>query len=257
MKMSYGPIFNQNLNKRKERFPFSLKIIFFIAIILVALHFFAPQVLSSTFTMVVSPLWKLTPTDQEIEDMRIKLATNENRFAQVDQIFRENEELKSLLGRSTASTTDSAKKVLSQILKKPPLSGYDVFILDVGIDKNIQTGNKVYALGDIPIGEIAEINGNTSKVKLYSTPGEKFDVLIGKDNIQTTATGKGGGNFEVTLPHDTKIQPGDQVLIPSLTDAFVGTVGEIISEPSHPFSTLLFRQPFNIYELRWVLVEVK
>ncbi|MDP3962278.1 MAG: rod shape-determining protein MreC, partial [bacterium] len=134
---------------------------------------------------------------------------------------------------------------------------YDVFILDIGDDKGLKKGDRVYARGDILIGEIAEVNGRTSKAKLYSSSGEKFGVLIGDKNIQATATGKGGGTFEIVLPHDTKIAVGDSVAVPDLTDSFFGNVEDVISEPTNPFSTVLFRQPINIYELKWLMVEKK
>lgn len=247
MKMNYDP----SISRRSRRFPVSTKIILAIASILIVLYFLAPQALSSFFTMLVRPFWSIDAEDQEIAELRRKLHENESKYAQALHLVKENEELKELLGR-----TDESEKVLAVVLKKPPLSAYDVFVLDVGDSHGIKKGNRVYALGSIPIGEIAEVNGNTSKARLYSSSGEKFDILIGDENIQASAIGKGGGTFEVSLPHETEVEKGDKVMIPSLSNGFVGHVEEIVSEPSHPFSTMLFRQPINMYEQKWVMVEI-
>ncbi len=247
MKMNYDPL----ISRRSRRFPVSLRIILVIAFILLVLYFLAPQALSSFFTMLVRPFWSIDAGDREIAELQRKLQENESRYAQAVHLVKENEELKELFGR-----TDESEKVLAVVLKKPPLSAYDVFVLDIGVSHGVKKGDRVYALGNIPIGEIAEVNGNVSKAKLYSSSGEKFDVLIGDENIQASAIGKGGGTFEVSLPHETKVEKGDKVMIPSLSNGFVGNVEEIVSEPSHPFSTMLFRQPINIYEQKWVMVEI-
>ena len=235
--MNYDLLTKRGASAGNGKFPFLLKLTLAILVILSALHFLVPRALPSFFTMIIGPLWIAEEVGQ--------LDTSHIEF-----LRKENEELRSLLGRP-----ETSDKILAVILKKPPVSGYDIFILDIGIDKGLAKGDRVYAPGNIPIGEIAEINGNISKVRLYSSSGEKFDVLIGNDNIQATAIGKGGGAFEVSLPHDTKIARGDKVTIPNLSDSFFGNVEDIVSESSEPFSTVLFRQPLNIYELKWVLVQ--
>jgi cell shape-determining protein MreC len=189
---------------------------------------------------------------KENEDLRKMLANNEGKYLQAEFLEKENAELKKLLGRG-----EKGNSILAQILKKPPLSAYDIFILDQGSDNGIRVGNKVYALGSIPIGEIVEVTGRTSKVRLFSSAGEKYTVFIGENNIEATAYGRGGGTFEASVPRDTKITRGNAVTIPELNKNFLGRVEDIISEPSHPFAIVLFNQPLNIYELRWVEVEIR
>ncbi len=213
-----------------------------------------PKALPYFFTILVKPLWNIEQNirygDSSVDELRAIYAKEEADSVKNNSLQKENENLKNLLDRSVVS-----HPLLATILKKPPFSAYDTFILDVGENANVKNGNKVYALGNIPIGEIAEVVGNTSRVKLYSSSGEKFVVSIGDSNVEAEAVGKGGGYFEVSLPRDTKIIQGDTVLIPSLSNSFAGTVEAITSEPSEPFSKIFFRQPINIYELRWVLVD--
>lgn len=240
-----------------------LKVVLALVILVGVIDFFAPKALSSFFEKIASPFWNLEKTVmyegkaisiqniiKENEELKKDSETNEARLIEVSSIERENKALKEILGRK-----DLAKYVLTEILKKPPFSAYDVFIIDIGSDLGVKEKDKVYALGNIPIGEIAEVGKNISKVRLYSTNGEKLEVFIGDQNIQASAMGRGGGSFEASLPRDSKISVGDSVHIPSLGNSFIAKVEDIISEPSNPFSTILFKQPVNIYNLRWLVVE--
>ncbi len=260
MKMNSVPIISRN---NRSRFPSVFKILFFLAILLAIFYFFFPSFFSSVFTSLVRPFWNIERTVKygdgfvpiadiikENEELKKKISTNENRYVGTASLISENNELKSMMGRA-----ESTKTVLAEILKKPPFSAYDTFILDIGQNKGIEKGALVYALGNIPIGEIAEVSGGSSKVRLYSSDGQRFDVLIGPNNIEAVAVGRGGGAFETSLPRDAKINKGDAVSIPSLNNNFVANVDDIAIS-SQPFSKIFFRQPLNIYEQRWVLVKV-
>ncbi len=242
----------------------AVRVVLTLVVLLILLYFIAPGALPSFFTMLIRPFWNVeqsvrygdsfvivSDVVKENADLRKVLAENEGKYLQADFLEKENAELKKLLGRAERGTF-----ILAQILKKPPISAYDIFILDQGSNNGIRVGNKVYALGSIPIGEIIEVTSNTSKVRLFSSSGEKYTVFIGENNIEATAYGKGGGTFEASVPRDTKIAKGSAVTIPELSNNFLGRVEDIISEPSHPFATVLFNQPLNIYELRWVEVEM-
>jgi len=245
MKMNYV-LRSNHRRPDSERRP--LRIMAWLLMVLAVFYIFFPRALPSFFTMLVSPFWK----GASVEEFRKAYSEASALSARMNAVQKENDELKDLLRRSPIGAP-----LLATVLKKPPFSAYDIFILDVGEKEGVAKGNKVYALGNIPIGEIAEVMNDTSKVRLYSSSGEKFTVSIGPSNIETTAVGRGGGYFEASLPRDTKIVPGDAVHIPSLTDSFTATVEAIASDPSEPFSKVLFRQPFNMYEMKWVLVNVK
>ncbi len=249
MKMNYVPHHNLNMGSRKNGVPLQVKIVAGIAVVLAILHFLAPGLLSSILTPLFRPFWDMQRQATSGNGISVQALTFKKDF-----LLKENEELKALLGRTVASHF-----TLAQILKKPPFSAYDIFIIDIGADKGVKKGDGVYVsldtVGNIAIGNIIEVNPTISRVRLYSSAGEKFDIFIGASHIEATATGKGGGTFEVVLPRDAKVVKGDAVSIPSLTDSFVGIVEENISDPSDPFATFLFRQPLNIYELKWVLVE--
>lgn len=251
-KMSYVL---KSSGRERSRVPTPIKIILGVVVLVAFLNFFAPQALPTFFTTLVRPFWDVehgllhgkTPRE-ELQTLLVQSGQNQQ---QNFSVLSENAELKDLLGRAGA-----AHPLLATILKRPPYTPYDIFLLDVGTKDGVSVGDRVFALGNIPVGSVAEVMEDTSKVRLFTSSGEKFDILIGPTHIQTVATGKGGGFFEATLPRDTKIKTGDVALIPALSDAFVGTVQGIASDPAEPFSKILFRQPVNMYEMRWVIVDV-
>ena len=240
--------------RRKSNLTPGIKIVGVCLITLAILYAFFPRFLPGFFIALARPFWNIEQevrygdvAREELTRAYLELAENSARN---NAVLAENEELKGLLGR-----TPVEKPLLATILKKPPTSAYDTFVLDVGADHGVEAGDTIYALGTVPVGEIAEVFAHTAKAKLYSSSGEKFDIVIGSSTIHATAIGKGGGYFEVSLPRDTKIQRGDHVLVPTLHDSFVGVVEGVASEPSEPFSKILFRQPISMYELRWVIID--
>jgi hypothetical protein len=54
-----------------------------------------------------------------------------------------------------------------------------------------------------------------------------------------------------------KVSEGDMVMSPTLNDKAFGVVTGVLSDPTQPFETVLFAPPVNVYQLRWVLVDVK
>lgn len=230
---------------RKNKISLPIKVLIIIAFIIFILYIFVPSLFSSLLLPLANPLWSI----------RFNISTTTYMVPEgakdliIDKLNKENEELKSLLGRASTSRT-----ILAYILKKPPFTAYDSYIIDIGSNNNVKKGDKVYLYGNILVGEISEVYGETSKVLLYSSFGQKYDVIIGSQNIQATATGRGGGAFEAILPRDVKVSIGDQVNIPDITNAVFGTVIDIISEPANVYSTIVFSQPINIYEQKWVQI---
>ena len=233
---------------KKNKISTPLKITFIISIFLIIMYFIFPLFFSSFITAIISPVWKInTPKYVNTEQI------SENvKDIMISQLKIENIELKEIMGRATNKNI-----LLSYILKKPPYTAYDSFIIDVGTKNNVIKGDRVYVLDNILIGEIAEVFYDTSRVKLFSSYGEKYDVLIGEKNIQATAIGRGGGSFEAVVPRDLKIVEGDTVTIPNISISIFGVVGEVIADPARAFSTILFSQPINIYEQKWVQIYEK
>lgn len=189
-----------------------------------------------------------------LENRRLaeELSKNASDLSMVKIIQKENQDLKTLLGR------DEAEKdvILGVVLVKPSISPFDVIIIDVGIDKGVKKGDKVLYEGSAAIGEVEEVYEQSSKVKMYSSPGEKFLALVGEKNIQVEAEGLGGGNFSAKLPRDIEVKEGDAAVVPSISTSVFGFVQKIELNPTDSFQNVIFKIPTNLSELKWVLVEI-
>ena len=252
--------------------------------VIVVLLFFAlvaPRALSGFFSTIFSPLWRVAASSYSAENsaLRQQLEAQSSDVAALALLEQENADLKSMLGRTVLKNT-----VLAVVLKKPPFSAYDEIVIDIGADHGLVVGNTVYAVSSpsagvpvvastsvqvsassspvssnvrVPIGLVAEVDSTTSKVNLFSSPGNKYVVEIGKNHLAETATGRGAGTFDVVLPREAKISIGDLVVIPSIEPLVFATVSDIESNPAQPYATVLFQSPLNPFALHWVEVEVK
>jgi cell shape-determining protein MreC len=138
----------------------------------------------------------------------------------------------------------------------------------VGEDVGLKVDALVYAFDSIPIGRVKEVNNSTSKVVLFSTSGEKTEVVIdgqparnalsitpaGGDNFMELV-GRGGGNFEMVIPRDFELASGTLVHLPGITPYVVAKVEDIISDPRDSLKKALLVSPVNIQNLKFVQVE--
>lgn len=250
-----------NRNKKRSTFLSVLFVLFLIFI----LTFYGPK---NFIFGIASPFWNLKTFIYYFIDDNAKLLSskisliqeNENLKTQIekdkrdmvlkDVLSAENDGLKTALNRKDLNK----KSILSAILVKPSLSPYDTLIIDVGNDQNISVGDKVAADGNTFIGYVSEVYNNTSKVILYSSPGEKVNVLIGNSNVEKEAIGMGGGNFEVSVPKEVDIKEGDSIVIPSVSTNVFGIVDHLEYESADAFQRVLFKSPVNVSELKWVFV---
>lgn len=163
----------------------------------------------------------------------------------------ENIKLKELLGR-----TESKKNlVLSNILTKPNYSPYDTIIIDIGSKEDVIAGDKVYSDVVNPIGEVSVVYDDTSLVTLYSNPGEVTEAMLDGSNTSVELIGRGGGNFEMTIPVDLAYTYGGLVYLPNIQTQIIAIIGDVISSPTDPLKKVLLSSPVNVQNLKWVLVE--
>lgn len=187
------------------------------------------------------------------ENENLKAKLNEQGFAvaEYNTILDENTKLKETMDRRANNTP----MVLATILAKPNRSLYDTLIIDVGTNQGIQVGERVLALGNIPIGRIAEVEKDSSKVILYTNPGEKTEAIISGKNIYIELVGRGGGNFEIILPKDLVLEKWTEIVLPGITPYLIGEVQTTISDPRDSLQKALVVSPVNIQELKFVEVE--
>jgi len=199
---------------------------------------------SSFFKSKKSLLEENRKLQLELDEMSAKLSS-------YDSVAQENVQIKEILGRK-AERTDM---VLASILSKPNQSPYGTLVVDAGIDQDVSVGNIVFALGNIPIGRVAEVYKSSSKIILFSTPGEKTEAVLPVKDIFMELVGRGTGNFEMILLRDLELAEGSGVVLPGINAYLLATVEKIISDPRESFKKALLVSPVNIQELKFVQVQ--
>jgi cell shape-determining protein MreC len=249
----------------------------FVAVLIVGIfligltvQIFMPHFFAGIMTTLAKPFWRTqfsllsgsmdTPASllAQNEELKRQLAEMDIRVATVASVEQENTALKAFFNReSIASSTHSSSRILAAVLKRPPVTLYDELIIDIGADFALSSSTLVYAPGNVLIGRVVDVLGTTAKVKLYSSPGEHFEVLIGAANTPATAIGRGGGQYEAQISRGSVVNEGDFVSSPLLNDRAFGIVQSVVSDPAQAFVTILFSSSVNLYELRWVVVDTK
>src|SRR3972149_152137 len=188
----------------------------------------------------------------ENENLKMKLIEEEAKMANYNSILDENIFLKEILGRKNTKTS----VIVPAILAKPNKSFYDTLVIDIGLKQGVKVGDSVFALGNIPIGRIAEVHAYSSKVILFSNSGEKTQVVINK-NIFMEVVGRGGGNFEMAIPKDFNLSKGSEVVLPGIMPHVLAVVETVLSDPRDSFQKALLVSPANIQELKFVEAEIE
>lgn len=255
-----------NNQERKKKFFIILTIFFFLFLFTLTpvgsatrslLGQFAPSVwgvggkLVRFNTQIFSVFYSKSSLLEENEALKKEIRDISLKLLDRNLLYEENLALKERLGRSGPGQT-----VVARVLAKPPRSPYDTLVVDVGSREGIRGGEKVLYSDNIMIGEVAEVSEKTSKIKLLSSSGENINVTIGKSAVSALAIGIGGGNFEIKIPHDTPVSPGDSILAPSLMPYILGVVEYIESKESDPFKRILFKSPISPLEIETVEIVV-
>ncbi|MEK7147928.1 MAG: rod shape-determining protein MreC [Patescibacteria group bacterium] len=181
--------------------------------------------------------------------LKDRLALLESEHSELSLKDSEIENLRTLLGR-TAST----QGIAATILTRPPQSPYDLVVIDAGFRNKISSGSRVTLPEGPEIGTVVDVFPTFSKVKLYSTSGEKTSAVLERHQVPVTLEGIGGGNFKIIVPRETEVVVGDRVLSASFESTLVAVVEDVEVTATDAFKEVLARGPANIFSIRFVTV---
>ncbi|MEK7644786.1 MAG: rod shape-determining protein MreC [Patescibacteria group bacterium] len=219
-------------------------------------------------TLLARPFWYVQEyvmgtADSALTNMRSKTdLLNEN--AQLNQkvqeqaeaillnrtLQAENDELKTAFGR------DNQRDVLLvATLSAPGVSAYDTVIIDAGVDLGVKRNALVYFSSTTAAGYISEVYLSTALVQLYSHPNEEVTVYTGEKRFFTKATGQGGGNFIVKLPHESGVKEGDLIMVPGTPALVLGLVGTIETDVAKSLQIARVRSPYNASQTHFLYVQ--
>lgn len=225
------------------------------------------KTLSPVFLHIVKPIWQAenftadylgktfeSKTELYKQNILLKKSIEEknNDLLTLEAVKKENEDLKTILGR----TKREYNVVLSAILAKPNVTPYDVLMIDAGTEKNIKEGDKVFASGTVLLGEVESVSAGTARVLMYSTPGNITQVVLDSSGKYFNARGLGGGTFEVDVPRELEVKEGENFFYPGIDDVLLGVAKKIEFESRDSFKKVIIQSPVNIQEERWVEVRI-
>lgn len=187
---------------------------------------------------------KIETLERELADAKL-LVLDRNR------LYEENIALKESLGRNT-----DPRPLLASVVLHPPRTPYDTLLLDVGSRDGVAVADLVSAGGSLVIGSIVEVFPFSSRVRLFSSPGESREALLRTNEGVHSALleGVGGGSLRMVVPRGLLVVPGDEVSVPSINATLAGIVAKVEYSETDTLQTVFLHLPINLFELERVFV---
>src|SRR3989344_7766849 len=234
--------------------------ILILLLVLGGLRFFAPGYLDPIF----APLWQAGNASAHF--MRGLSAIFLNRVALVaerDALRAENaalriefenvrlreEDLEASFGR-----TPSGTGILAAVISRPPISPYDVLVIDRGSESGIGAGDLALGPGGVPVGRVGSAGQTTARILLFSSFGTEEAVWVGKKHTPATLRGEGSGAFSIALPKTAPGDVGDAITLVGASGALIGTVEKIEEDPTSPTKNLFVQNALNLFSISWVRI---
>lgn len=164
----------------------------------------------------------------ELEALKIKIATEQGTDSTVKKLQIENTELRNLAGALPEA------RVLARVIGRPNTLPYDVLMLDRGTNHSVVLNAPVFLGADQVIGFVSKVTEKTSLVTLVTTAGFTSSAYIIGPNIYTFAEGMGGGILRVRVPQGIMLRTGDLVLLPAIDSGLYGTISYIETSVTQP-----------------------
>lgn len=205
---------------------------------------------------MVAPLERTLNSFDSSENARLhaELAQATALVADRNALYQENLDLKKRLGRDA-----SMPVILAGVLQRPPAIPYDTLMVDAGEAEGVHVGDFVSAGGTTRIGTVGEVYSHTSRVILFSAPGQTYDVLLHLASttqvVPVNMQGQGSGSFVGQVPAGTRVRVGDSLVFPGIASAFAGSVSSVHFDPKLSFETLYARLPVDLLSLQFVEIE--
>jgi len=236
-------------------------VLFVLVLICAILRFLLPGVLVS----VASPFWstgsslaagvgnvgsffsdKATLTNERDR----LLSENAAYYAKNAALDARVTDLERLLG----DRTERVDGILAGVLSRPPVSPYDVLIVDAGAEAGVSIGNRADGPGGMPLGVVESVTNTSSRILLYSTPGNETESWIGETRIPVTLVGEGSGAMSAVVAREAGILVGDLVYTSGPGALPIGSVLAVGNDPSSPRSRVDIRPLLNPFSVTWVTI---
>ncbi len=254
------------LQKSRNAAWIRYRLVFLFIVVIAILYygggFLFPGLTSAAFRFVGTPLWQTKiyvgnfiaserallnskqSLIQENKSLALELAALQARLLEFST-------LEAGIDQSTPPLGGSGVK--APVLVRPPQTVFDTFIVGKGSAEGVKVGDHVFS-GIVRIGEITRVSPGSAEARLFSSPGNEFQVSLGREG-EFTARGKGGGTYELKVPQDVAVKVSDPITTTGTEVTLYGNVEYIGADKSDSFKHVLFRIPLNLNQLLWVEVK--
>lgn len=254
-------------SKPKRNFDFKYLTVLGVFVLLFGLSFFFPGFFRTVSHQALKPFWVLKEKTtysfryvvtylkfqnfltKENADLKEQLALLRLSQTEYEALQKENDELKNAVGENNLD-----RKIMANVLSKPPQSAFDTFVIDKGDQDGVVLGKTVYLSNDIILGEIVSVTGKTSVLKLFSGSGEVTEATNSRTGANFVLKGEGGSNFTVEVPKDADIIWGDNFTFPA-DGPILATVSFVDTSSQSSFKNIYLKVPGNILQIKRVFVE--
>lgn len=202
---------------------------------------------------VINPAVSALTTKESLQKANAELLRSIDRYKKYEIenaiLKEENKRLREI---ASLQSVEGVDVVRVKILVKPPVSPYGSLILGSGSRDGRVRAEEVLWGEYTALGEIDEVFERSSRVRLYSDPGQEAEGLIGVEGLPLTLVGRGGGTYRGELPREIDVEIGDVVRKAGSERLILGTVKGIERSTSSTFQDIYIAVPVNIYELEYV-----
>lgn len=186
----------------------------------------------------------------EIRRLRIENESLRAEIALLENVTRENKDLRAALGRET----EDIQFVYARVIGISPSVADDYILVDAGYAEGVQNGMTVLVGGTVHIGSLAEVASHSAVVRLLSHAGEKVQVYLPHSQVSSVAIGQGGGVWEIQVPASIAVQEKEPVLSIGPPDFLIGYVEHVEKSDEGPFQVISVSNLFSLTDVQSVFL---
>lgn len=236
-----------------------------VALVVIGAVLLIRSAFPGTLTSLAAPVWKAgEQTTARVGAVSTFFADTVRVANEVDRLRAENEGLannNALLSAQVADLTrllgtraTGEAGIVAGVLVRPPVSPYDVLIVDAGEREEVKSGAQVFGNGGIPVGTVASVSPHNARVLLYSAPGRQTTAWIGEKRTPVTLIGQGSGALTTTVAREVGVVPGDTIYTAGPGSVPIATVRSIENDPSAPTARVRITPLVNPFSVMWVSI---
>ncbi len=254
------------LPKNRSHRSYKKELVSILAILAIGSVFFS--YFDAVLMRIAAPIWSAENA------VSMKFWSMTEYFKTKSSLIKENEALrrqvesdavaielnKTLLGvreslLAAYGRTPAGSGIAASVLVRPPVTPYDVVVVDAGEENGVKVGDSVSLPEGGRIGTVIEAFDKISKVKLYSTSGDKNRAILERGGVPIELLGQGGGSLLFTLPREIPVVVGDRILSPNVVSPLIRVVEDVGVTPTDSFKNILVQGVAPVQSLRFVLIE--